>query len=142
MGNWNLHLDTVQKMIPYFYASGHFLYAKSCHLYLQDMLNLKERMTAEEYEQFTSKGYFTIRRSDKFWCGTWSDMTIEQSLMRTMKCLGGLTHGRGVKESVLSKWTLGMAFLYNICDEVEKFCDVAFSSSEQLTVRREVKFTG
>ncbi|KAG5890229.1 hypothetical protein JTB14_028770 [Gonioctena quinquepunctata] len=49
--------------------------------------------------------------------------TIEQSLMRTMKCVGGLTHGRGVKESVLSKWTLGMAFLYNICDEVEKFCD-------------------
>ncbi|GBP77916.1 hypothetical protein EVAR_89570_1 [Eumeta japonica] len=48
-----------------------------------------------------------------------------------MKCLGGLTHGRRVKESVLSKCTLGMAFLYNICDEVERFCDVAFSSSEQ-----------
>lgn len=31
----------------------HFLYAKSCHLYLQDMLDLKERMTAEEYEFFT-----------------------------------------------------------------------------------------
>ncbi|GBN43086.1 hypothetical protein AVEN_56061-1 [Araneus ventricosus] len=59
-------------------------------------------------------------------------MTIEQSLMRTMKCLGGLTHGRGIKESVFSEWTLGMVFLHNICDEVvEKFCDVAFSSSEQ-----------
>lgn len=95
------------------------------------MLDLKERMTAEEYEYFTTKGYFTIRRSDKFWCGTWSDMTIEQSLMRTMKCIGGLTHGRGVQDSVLSKWTLGMVFLHNVCDEVEKFCDVAFSSSEQ-----------
>lgn len=43
MGNWNLRLDTVQKMIPYFYASDHFLYAKSCHLYLQDMLaNINE----------------------------------------------------------------------------------------------------
>lgn len=49
-------------------------------------------MTAEEYELFTRKGYFTIKRSDKFWRGTWSDMTIGQSLMRTMKCLGGLTH--------------------------------------------------
>ncbi|GBO01717.1 hypothetical protein AVEN_1095-1 [Araneus ventricosus] len=102
MGNWNLHLDTVQKM-PYFHASDHFLYAKSCYLYLQHMFDLKERMTDEEHELFTTKGYFTIRRSDKFCCGTWSDMTIEQSLMRTMKCLGGLTHGRGVKESVLSK---------------------------------------
>ncbi|XP_026482212.1 uncharacterized protein LOC113389378 [Ctenocephalides felis] len=58
-------------------------------------------------------------------------MTIEQSLMRTMKCLGGFTHGREVKESVLSKWILGMVFLHNVCEEVEKFCNVAFSSSEQ-----------
>ncbi|GBN80878.1 hypothetical protein AVEN_177202-1 [Araneus ventricosus] len=48
-----------------------------------------------------------------------------------MKCLGGLAYGRGVKESVLSKWTLGIVFLHNICDEIEKFCNVAFSSSEQ-----------
>lgn len=27
MGNWNLHLDTIQKMLPYFHASGHFLFA-------------------------------------------------------------------------------------------------------------------
>lgn len=53
-------------MIPYFYASGHFLNAKSCHLYLQDMVNLKERITVKEYELFTSKGNFTIRRFDKF----------------------------------------------------------------------------
>lgn len=35
--NWNLHLECTKKMIPYFHASGHFLYAKSSHLYLQDM---------------------------------------------------------------------------------------------------------
>lgn len=85
----------------------------------------------KEYECFTSKGYFTIRRSDKFWCGTWSDMTIEQSLMKTMKSLGGLTHGRGIKDSVLSKWTLGMVYLHNVCDEIEQFCNVAFPTSEQ-----------
>lgn len=33
-GNWHLHLQCVQEMLPYFHASGHFLYAKSCHLYL------------------------------------------------------------------------------------------------------------
>lgn len=34
-GNWDLHLDTIQRMLPFFHASGHFLYAKSAHLYLQ-----------------------------------------------------------------------------------------------------------
>ena len=28
----------------------------------------------------TRNGLFTIRRSDKLWAGTWSDMTIEQML--------------------------------------------------------------
>lgn len=49
MGNWQLHLDTVQRMLPYFHASGHFLYAKSAHLYLQDMLDLEEKMDPVEY---------------------------------------------------------------------------------------------
>jgi len=29
-------------------------------------------------------------------------MTIEQTLMRMMKCVGGLTHGRGITDSVLA----------------------------------------
>ncbi|KMQ84207.1 hypothetical protein RF55_18201 [Lasius niger] len=130
MGNWKFHLDTIQKMLPYFHASGHFFYAKSCHLYLQDMLSLEEKMDPLEYETFTKKGYFTIRRSDKFWSGIWSDMTIEQTLMRTMKSIGGLTHGRGISNSVLTMWTLGMVFLHNVCDEIEKFCGISIETTE------------
>ena len=33
-GNWNLHLSTVQEMLPYFAASGHNLYTKSAYVYL------------------------------------------------------------------------------------------------------------
>lgn len=130
-GNWNLHLETINNMLPYFHASGHFLYAKCSHLYLQDMHNLKNTMPADEYECFTSKGGFTVRRSNKLWCGTWSDMIIEQSLMKTMKTAGGLTHGRGVSEGVISRWTQGMTSLQHICDEIEDFCGVQFTSSEQ-----------
>lgn len=52
--NCSLHLDTVQKMIPLFHASGHFLYAKSAHLYVQDMQDLHNRITLDEFELFTS----------------------------------------------------------------------------------------
>uniref|UniRef100_A0A1B6EQB8 Uncharacterized protein n=1 Tax=Cuerna arida TaxID=1464854 RepID=A0A1B6EQB8_9HEMI len=95
------------------------------------MTTLKERMLPDEYEKFTSQGFFTIRRTDKFWSGTWTDMTIEQSLMKLMKSRGGVTHGRGVSESVLAMWTLGMVATQNICEEVERFCNVSFTTSEQ-----------
>ena len=40
-GDWLLHLDTVQRMLPYFAASGHNLYLKSAYIYLSDMLKMK-----------------------------------------------------------------------------------------------------
>ncbi|XP_057656427.1 uncharacterized protein LOC130893976 [Diorhabda carinulata] len=64
-------------------------------------------------------------------------MTIEQSLMRIMKIAGGLTHGRGVSESILSRWTKGMTSFQNIGEEMEKMCGVAFTSSEQHVEMRE-----
>lgn len=74
-GNWYLHLDTIQKMLPYFHASGHFQYAKAAHLYLQEMVNLSTKMPREEFEKLT-RGLHSIRRSAKFWPGISTDMTI------------------------------------------------------------------
>lgn len=50
--------------MPFFHASGHFLYAKSCHLYLQDMYELEEKMNPLIYNIFTKQGFFTIRRTN------------------------------------------------------------------------------
>lgn len=80
-------------MIPFFHASGHFQYAKRAHFYVQDMLILK---TSHPYvfNDFADKGYLTINRSASRWARIWSDMTIEQILMRSIKSSGGLTRGR------------------------------------------------
>ena len=86
-------------MIPFFHATSNNLYAKSAHLYLQDMREIKNKMNIFEYEIFVNDGFFTIKRSNKFWPGIWSDMTIEQVLMKSMKSQGGLTHGRGIINS-------------------------------------------
>ena len=40
IGNWNLHLIAVAKMLNVFAASGHHNYAKSGRLYLQMMQDL------------------------------------------------------------------------------------------------------
>lgn len=88
--NWNGHLDAVKNMIPYFHSAGHFLYAKSTHLYLQDMFELEKNMDPWTLKKFT-EGFFTVKRTDKFNGGTWSDMIIEQTLMKSMKTEGGIS---------------------------------------------------
>ena len=40
MGYFLLYLGTLQVMLPYFAASGHNNYAKSAHVYIQDMIEL------------------------------------------------------------------------------------------------------
>ncbi|GBN80136.1 hypothetical protein AVEN_133765-1 [Araneus ventricosus] len=130
-GNWDLHITTIQQMLPFFHAIGHLFYAKCAHPYMQDMLNLKDRIDPMEYETFTKDGYFTIRCTDKFWSGIWSNQTIEQTLMKTMESSGGLTRGRGITESVLMRWTLGMIHLHNVCEKVEKYCNITSVTSEQ-----------
>ena len=89
-------------MVPYFHASGHFPYAKSAHLYLQDMLQLEKLMNQSVYQRFI-EGFFTVRRSDKLNCGISTDMVIEQSMMKSMKTYGSIYQGRSTKESVISK---------------------------------------
>lgn len=136
-GNWYAHLECVEKMIPFFHSSGHFQYAKAAHLYLQDMYVLKKNKRPGEFKKFCDEGYFTIKRSSKFWCGTWSDMTIEQTLMRSMKTSGGLTSGRGFKSSVLIRWLLGTPIASAINDQVEKLANTFNFTSEQHVDQRD-----
>ena len=39
-GDWPLHLAVVSKMLPYFFATGHYNYARYATYYLNDMKNL------------------------------------------------------------------------------------------------------
>lgn len=124
-GNWELHLSCVRNMLPYFHATGRHLYAKCAHLYLRDMLNL------DESTRNILSTNVAIRRSEKFWSGIWSDMTIEQTLMRSIKSIGGLVHGRSTTENVTNQWILSMPFSLKICEAVEEYANISISTSEQ-----------
>lgn len=41
-GDWELHLSSMELMIPFFHVCGHFPYAKAATLYIQDMKELKK----------------------------------------------------------------------------------------------------
>ncbi|KAK4878722.1 hypothetical protein RN001_011228 [Aquatica leii] len=66
-------------------------------------------MSAEEFHKFCNLGYFTIRRTHKFWSGTWTDMVIEQNLMRAFKT-----------EACM-----------RVCNAMETLCRLTHVSSEQ-----------
>ena len=98
-GNWDEHLAATAKMLNLYAAKRHFNYAKSTRLYLQTMLRL-EYDSPWLHRQFKENGFHCVRRSDKYCAGLWADLTIEQTMMHSIKSLGGLTRGRGMNEAV------------------------------------------
>ena len=80
-----------------FAASGHRNYAKCSRLYLQEMRSLSDTNPWPN-KQFED-GYHAVRCSNRFWAGLWSDFIIEQTLMQSIKCTGGLTRGRSFEEN-------------------------------------------
>lgn len=57
---------------------------------------------------YAENGMHAVQRSSHVFNGLWSDLAIEQVLMRSLKSRGGLTHGRGVTESVRQQWVYTM----------------------------------
>ena len=77
LGDWKLHLQCLQEMLPYFAACGHNNYAKSVWLYLQQMSTL-EKNNPTVYHDFIN-GYHVIRRSERVWSGLSPDLVIEHT---------------------------------------------------------------
>src|SRR6218665_1725628 len=107
LSDWSMHQLATQRMLSLFAASGHFNYAKCARLYLQMMQDMPETHPWL-YEQFACHGLQSVRRSDRQWAGIWTDLAIEQILMRSLKTRGGLTRGRGFTESVHLTWVYTM----------------------------------
>ncbi len=102
--NWKLYLQSLHEMLPYLAASGHHNYTKSLVLYLNKMQNLEESHP-HVYNKFVD-GFFVLRRSDRYWAGIYSDLFIEEVLIRNVKAVGGLTRGRGFEQSASLLWLL------------------------------------
>lgn len=129
-GNWNLHLLQVEKMLNLLAATGHINYAKSSRLYLQLM---RELPTEHPWLHhcFTEQGFHAVRRSSRYWAGLWTDLIIEQVMMRSIKSRGGLTRGRGVTESVRLQWICSMHKCAAVHDAMTNSTNLKHRTSEQ-----------
>ena len=129
-GNWKLHLDALRKMINLFAATGHIHYAKSARLHLKQMRDLHINFPWV-YTCFTENGYHTVRRSDHYWAGLWTDLIIEQVMMRSLKSRGGLSRGRGITESVRLLWLGSMHRCAGVHDAMTTLTKLKLRTSEQ-----------
>ena len=101
------------------------------YYYLQEMSELENRhLDVLAYLKFVN-GRHVVRRSNKFWAGLSSDLVIEQTLMRSLKTSGGLTHGSGMNEEKRSLLTISMPVtaMYNIA--MQDFNNLTYTTSGQ-----------
>jgi len=129
MGDWSLHLSSLQEMLPYFAAAGHILYTKTIEVYLQQMFTLQTDHP-DIYALFLN-GLHVVCRTDRFWAGLSTDLVIEQTLMRSIKSTSSLTRGRGMNELQRLVWVKSLPFCCDVNRSMQDFTGFAYNTSEQ-----------
>ena len=87
-GNWTLHLQTVQRILPFFAAFDCTNYLRWCSVYLEDMRKLHET-APEVYNKFVD-GQFVIKRTPGTFKAVGADMCLEQTINKSQKSSSGI----------------------------------------------------
>ena len=75
------------------------------------------------YSKFVN-GHHVLRCSDTFWSGIGCDLNIEQTLMKSVKGRGGLTHGSKFVDEQRSLWVLSTPAMCEYHEAMENFTKV------------------
>lgn len=103
-GNWDLHLECIRAMLPWFFAYDHVNYARYLPVYLVQMLSLEE--THPEAYRLLADGDFGVQRSSsQGFSQVPVDQTIEQTLNRSTKTKGGII-GFSLKKGAVQRWII------------------------------------
>ena len=117
-------------MLNLFAATGHINYAKSARLYLQLMLELPKDFPWLQ-EMFVNEGFHAVHKSNRYWAGLWTDLVIEQVMLRSIKSQGGLTRGIGITESVCLQWILSMHKCAGIHETMTMMTNMKIKANER-----------
>ena len=116
-GDWLLHLSALEKMMPYFFSSGHINYARYGLYYLRSM----QQLHRDVQEKFL-RGEHVMRHQDGLWNGLWSDLFIETTYMRYGKGPSGII-GSTLNDTTLAIWALSLGLLGKLKQDLEVLKD-------------------
>ena len=128
--DWQLHLSTLEEMLPWFAASGHFLYAKTAWVYLQDMSQLRINHPSV-YENFLNGAHVVWNQKSFMWNCMETDKSIEYFLMKTVKGTGGLFGGTGFDTVQRNRYLFSRPACAEISTAIEALTDVCHRFSQQ-----------
>ena len=118
--DFELHLAIVAKMLPIFAAAGRGQYSKALRLYLEQ-IHVLEIQYGALGKTFKVVGLHTVRYNEHEWSGVWTDLSIEQRLMKAAKSSGGLSEGRmQTHESAHKLWTATLNQMALINESVDE----------------------
>ena len=121
--DWNMHLNAVRAMLPWFYAHDAQNYARYLPAYWTEMLALPETH-AEIYENVVVTGSWAVQQQDKYaFSATAADQTIEQTINRDCKTSGGL-NGITLNRSAVARWVLSQSQRAAIAQQCETLAGV------------------
>lgn len=108
-------------MLPYFFVCNHTNYARYAPLYFLQLLNDLPDSVKEEFKA----GHFTVKLSPHAFCGLWSDMGVEMSVIKDTEGSSGII-GFTCKGDAVPRWSLSR----NILAEYAKSMAQQFSSED------------
>ena len=130
LGNWDVHLSTLHEMLPYFAACGHNNYTKSIYIYLKKISELAD-IDPSLQERYVENGHVMRRNNVNVWGGISNDQIIEQTLMRSLKSCGGLTHGRDFNQVQRNLFVFSRPMCAQINEVFENMKNASFKQSCQ-----------
>lgn len=139
--NFELHLEAVKDVIPYFFITGRVNYARYTPVYLAEMLALEE--SAPEMFGHLMNGGFVVRRSDKVFNCVPTDQALEQSINREAKSRGGVI-GFTLRKGALLRWLLTRYVTGEYSQSFKAMCQTTKSNKghEEVGVARRCKDQG
>ena len=113
-GDWLLHLYSLKRMVPYFFAASHLNYARYISWHLQDMATSLPDTILTSF----LCGEHVCRHSDGVWNSVFMDQFGEQTYIRYGKSKGGLV-GKSLSSDQVSEWILS----HHLCNTMSLLMD-------------------
>lgn len=133
-GNWLLRDHCLYRMLPYFYAAGHWHYARHITWYVLEMRCLPEVAKAD-----LMAGAFVCRHREGVWNAVSADQFGEQTYIRYGKSKGGLI-GLTLSAQQVACWVLS----FPLCQRVSHCFELMFdneSTSHTQTIKHKEEGT-
>lgn len=132
-GDWALHLQAVQALLPIFAAFDSTNYLRWCSLYLEDMHKLPD--TAPAVYQAFMAGKFVVKRTHGKFNAVGADMALEQTINRSQKSASGII-GNTRKKKFVAMWELIYHEMLAISNLFRESSGVSSSLSEEHVISK------